>query len=206
MQIITVILAAGMGSRAKDIKILLPILGKLILQHVLDLACQLCYFEYILSVENRIILVLGHRYQDISTYLNFIPETNLIDVIVNHSYKNGMSSSLQAGLSVMPIETKGMLVMLADMPFITPIVIQHIIKAFLDRDTDCIIVPTYHGQQGHPILFGADYFAQLSKLQGDIGGRMILSQYKNYIHYVPVDCHGILLDIDTFEQWQSYQK
>lgn len=197
MKITAVILAAGMSRRMHDMKILLPVLGKPMIQHVIELAIQ--------APIDEIILVVGYRYQDVLTYLSFFPESQNLDIIINSNYKSGMASSLQTALDVVSYDTDGLLVMLADMPLLPPAIVQQVIQTFEGYGPDWILVPTYQGQRGHPVLFGSHYFKRLSQLQGDVGGRLLLSQYENRVLSIPVDYPEILRDFDTLEQWKSFQ-
>ena len=83
-----------------------------------------------------------------------------------------------------------------DMPFLLPQTPPLIIRA-IDKSVS-IIVPTYEGQRGHPVLFQAMHFANLKKLDGDKGGRSIITACPNVLDFA-VNDEGVCLDIDTQE-------
>lgn len=92
----------------------------------------------------------------------------------------------------------GALVMLADMPYISPASIETVVAA---HSMDKIIVPCYQCETekkrwGHPVLFGRRWFGDLRKLRGDRGGRSIVHEQADARVEVKVDDPGILRDVD----------
>ena len=86
----------------------------------------------------------------------------------------------------------GCVVALADMPWLrADTVPQLLAHAAHNR----IVVPTYHGQRGHPVVFGAQFFPELAALDGDTGARSLLARHGA----VAIECDdpGILRDIDV---------
>jgi len=64
-------------------------------------------------------------------------------------------------------------------------------------DQDHVVVPTYQGQRGNPVRWGRAYFAALSHLQGDVGGKTLFAEAKS-VEW-PCNDVGIIQDIDTPE-------
>ena len=110
---------------------------------------------------------------------------------------DGLGSSLARGIRALVGELDGVLVVLGDMPRITPAVYRTLIDAFEDLDNTAIVQPSWAGRGGHPVLFGAEYLAELAALDGDQGARAVL--LKHAARVVKLDCGepGVLLDIDT---------
>ena len=65
------------------------------------------------------------------------------------------------------------------------------------RNTKEIIVPTYQGQQGNPILFSKSIKEKIMTIQGDVGAKKILELNKNKILNVEVDNQSIRKDFNT---------
>jgi len=89
----------------------------------------------------------------------------------------------------------GFVIALADMPYIQPATISMVANR-VNRN-DSIIIPTFHGQRGHPVGFAARYRSELENLQGDEGARAIVKRYANAVCLLPCEDAGILADIDT---------
>lgn len=109
----------------------------------------------------------------------------------------GMGASLRTAAAALPQDTAGVFVFLGDMPAIaaaTPA----LLAASLVRP-DQIVVPVLAGRRGHPVLFGADWLADLRALGGDEGARALLARAGPRLVEVPVEDHGVHLDIDRPE-------
>jgi len=89
----------------------------------------------------------------------------------------------------------GFVIALADMPYIQPATISMVANRV--NSNDSIIIPTYHGQRGHPVGFAARYRSELENLQGDEGARAIVKRYADAVCLLPCEDAGILADIDT---------
>ena len=98
------------------------------------------------------------------------------------------SSSLEAA-------NDGFVIALADMPYIEPATIKTVATNLSTGAS--IVIPTYHGQRGHPVGFSEKFRSELESLQGDEGARSIIKRYPNEVELLPCDDAGILADIDT---------
>lgn len=103
----------------------------------------------------------------------------------------GMGASLAAGVAARP-DAGGWVIALADMPWIASDTIKQIAQAL---DAQHCVAPFHAGQRGHPIGFGADFFARLSMLDGDEGARRLIDPAT--LVRIEVDDAGILHDVDT---------
>ena len=70
----------------------------------------------------------------------------------------------------------------------------HLIKS---RNNKEIIVPTYKGQQGNPILFSKSIKEKIITIQGDVGAKKILELNKDKILNLEIDNQGIRKDFNT---------
>ena len=190
-----IVLAAGEAKRMGQAKLLLPWQGKPILEHVLD---QLLH-----SQVDEIILVLGHEAKQMREK---IPAQG-IKIAINPDYQEGMSASLRQGLMIIDEKAEAFLVVLGDQPGISKEIINQLIQAFhRPRHPKGIILPTYRGIRGHPVLFSSQYRQEVLKLKGDVGGRQILADHPEDILGVEMDTDDVLQDIDTPEDYQKHLK
>lgn len=86
----------------------------------------------------------------------------------------------------------GCVVALADMPWVRAETIQRLLAHASD---DRIVVPLFEGRRGHPVVFGATYLPELSRLAGDTGAKSIVQRYG--AKEVECDDPGVLRDVDT---------
>lgn len=89
----------------------------------------------------------------------------------------------------------GLVIALADMPFIQPQTIAAVAGKLAAGAS--IVVPTYRDQRGHPVGFAAKFRADLESLGGDEGARSILKRFQAEVQLLECNDAGILADIDT---------
>lgn len=178
-----VVLAAGSSSRMGTPKQLLRLDERPLLQHVLD--------NVRASEARGIVVVLGASAEAIER------EVDLRDVHVirNEHYQQGMGSSLKAGISALPPDADSTLIVLADQPFVRSLTLDSLIAEHRRSKAE-IVIPTYRGFRGNPVLLDRTVFPEVMKLGGDVGCRAIFGDHPQGIVKLPVDDIGILLDID----------
>lgn len=128
-----------------------------------------------------------------------------VNVVVNEAYQNGMGSSLHVGLSALDPMTDAALIVLADQPFVRPQTYHKIIEQYQQSDAQ-IVVPTYRGFRGNPVLLDRSVFSEVMALTGDIGCRAIFGDHPDGIAKVAVDDIGILVDIDDKDDLAKAQR
>ncbi len=84
-------------------------------------------------------------------------------------FADGLSASLRAGIAALPEQAEAVLVCLGDMPLVTGRVIDRLLAAYDPDEGRTIVVPTYQGKQGNPILWDRRYVPEMMALTGDIG-------------------------------------
>jgi molybdenum cofactor cytidylyltransferase len=188
-----IIVAAGKSERMGRNKLLLPFGARTVLQRTLD--------NLLASRAGEIIVVLGSKAQEIN---DSIGERNAT-VVLNPNFAKGMSTSLVTGLGMVSQGASFILVALGDQPLITAHIYNKLIEAAL-TSTKGIIVPTFEGQRGNPILISTGYRKDLLKQTGDIGGRELMKDNPSDVLEVPVDSEAVLVNINTKEEYEKRLK
>ena len=109
--------------------------------------------------------------------------------------------SLRAGIRTLSGAVTGAVVLPVDHPFVRSETVESLIAAFRARCAP-IVIPVYRDKHGHPVLFSAAVFEEL--LHGDLpeGARSIVHGHAEELDEVAVDDGGILIDIDTPEDYE----
>jgi len=107
--------------------------------------------------------------------------------------REGMGGTLAEGIGQLEVYD-GALVSLADMPWIDSSTYQAVAARLTPAN---ICVPTWQDKPGHPVGFGAAYFAELAALGGDTGARGLLEKYASAVCEVAVEDAAIHRDIDV---------
>jgi molybdenum cofactor cytidylyltransferase len=124
--------------------------------------------------------------------------------VVNPDAEDGLSSSIQYGLSHLENNIDGALIMLADMPLVSTAIIEQLCEAFIASNGTAIVFPqAASGRQGNPVLWPRALFPELMALTGDIGGRAILARHQALHHAVAVDTAAAFYDVDTVADLRS---
>ena len=105
----------------------------------------------------------------------------------------GMGFSLAESVSKC-YDWDGLLVILADMPFVKTETYLSLASAVRDG---AICIPVFEGNPGNPVAFGHRFFSSLEKLDGDVGAKNVVQANTQSIIEIPVSDKGILIDIDT---------
>lgn len=120
-----------------------------------------------------------------------------VQTLVNPDANEGMGSSLRLAARSLPPSAEAVVVGLADMPEIASTTISALVAAWRPLGPRGIVSPVFHGQRGHPVVFGAHHFAALRELSGDQGARLILKQNSVNLSLITVEDPGVVLDLDT---------
>jgi molybdenum cofactor cytidylyltransferase len=189
------LLAAGMGERMGGVKQLLTLGGKSMIEAALDnLQASRC---------DEIIVVLGFVASKIRP---LVEGRERVEVVVNPRFEQGMSTSIQKGLRAISPSATGILIALADQPFITPEVIDALIDGF-QTGAQGIVLPVYEEKRGHPVILDRKkYEPELLSLQGDVGGKEIVRKHPEDVLEIAVASKGVLVDIDAPEDYQGIQR
>jgi len=199
-QVAAIVLAAGASTRYGQPKQLLPVGGKTMLQHVVDVVLA--------SPVDQIIVVLGHRAGEIGANVRQgLPTAadKSPDIVINEEWEAGLSTSVQAGLRAIRSDIQVALFVLADQPAITPGIIAALLGRYHETGAP-IVVPTYEGKRGNPALFDRSLFAELMKVRSDQGGRQLIDRYANRTEKVEVGSEAVLVDVDTEEDYQRFKE
>ncbi len=185
-----IVLAAGESKRMGRPKQLMPFGNKTILEQVIDSLLD--------SRVDEVVLVLGYHAEE----LRQVIANRAVKIVVNPDYHKGMSTSIIAGLKQVSRRTQAVMFVLGDQPLVSHQTIDQLIQEF-DNHGQGIAIPTYRGRRGHPVIFDMKYKDELLKLTGDIGARQIALNHPEEILEVPVNSPGIIIDIDTTDDYNS---
>jgi len=157
-----------------------------------------CCFETLLRSEvQELVVVLGIRNKKVKNVFR----GRKVKVIINPYSNRGMSTSIRRGLQAIHPGCHGILIALGDQPLLKTRTINVLIHAF-EKGKRGIIVPSFRGRRGHPVIFHRRYKKELLDLKGDVGGRSIIEKHPEDVRLVPVKSRGVVKDVDT---WQDYK-
>jgi molybdenum cofactor cytidylyltransferase len=146
----------------------------------------------------RIVVVLGHQAEDIQRQVKL--ET--AQVVINPDYRSGQTSSLQAGLrALIADELDAVILCLVDYPAVSAETVRRIVATFRQCGAP-VVIPTYQGRRGHPVLIGRQVFEELLGLACDTGADSVVRRYRPATQFVEVEDEGIVVDVDDPESYR----
>ena len=187
-RISAVLLGAGESKRMGVDKLSLPWGRKTMLEH--------CFETLLRSEVHELIVVLSTRNKGV----RHLFRGRKVRIVINPLSKTGMSASIRRGLLEIHPRCHGILIALGDQPLLKTRTINALIRTF-DQGSGGIVIPSFRGTRGHPVIFHRRFKKELLHLKGDVGGRSIIESHPEDIRLVPVRSIGVIKDVDT---WPAY--
>ena len=128
----------------------------------------------------RVLVVLGAGLETIAPTLVGLAAS----VVVNEGWREGIASSIRAGITALPEETEAVVLTTCDQPRLEPDVVRRLIAGF-DGAPRRMLACAYAGTVGVPALFGRGCFEALLELRGDRGARQLLRKEPENVQRVP---------------------
>jgi molybdenum cofactor cytidylyltransferase len=183
--ICAIVLAAGKSERMGRPKALLEFHGRTFLDNILEAISRT-------PIEQTIVVVGHHRRE--------IEEQNVrgASLVFNPDYEKGMVTSLQTGIRSLPPASIGAFLFLVDHPVVEPETIETLMQRAARNQ---IVQPTYQGRRGHPVFLGKDVLLEILALPSSRGADVVVRKDPGRIIEIPVNTPGILVDVDTPEEY-----
>ena len=188
-----IVLGAGTSRRMGRNKLVETVRGKPLVRHAVDAALA--------SRLDPVLVVTGHEAERLGTALAGAP----VVMVHNDKYQDGLSTSLRAGIAAVPDDCEGAMILLGDMPDISPALIDQLIGAFDPSGGRAICVATARNHRGHPVLWARPLFSEIAALEGDKGARELLETHAGQIVEIESGNDAPLTDIDTQETLAAYR-
>jgi molybdenum cofactor cytidylyltransferase len=149
------VLGAGASTRLGQPKQLLPYRGTTLLEWVVGQARRA-------SALDEVVVVLGRAADEVRKRVDF----GGAKVVDNPVFGEGCASSYRAGIGAIDAKSDAIMILLGDQPGVSPEIIDRVAEVFRQR-TDQIVLASYRGRKGHPMLFAKALFDKLVELHGD---------------------------------------
>jgi len=188
------ILAAGESRRMGQPKALLSYRGKTFAEHLVSA-----------TRHERVGLtriVLGAQAGEIRSRLPLDARW----ILENPNWQQGQLSSIRAVIRSLAGETEGLILCPVDHPLISRFLVAQLIQEF-DSTEKQIVLPTYKGKRGHPVIFRASLYGELLAASPEVGAREVVWAHPKDVTEVETDEEAVVLNLndpETLEKALSY--
>jgi len=161
-----ILLAAGMSSRMGSNKLLFELNGESVLRGAAQRALA--------GGLAPLLVVVGHEADKSRAELAGLA----CQVVVNPGYENGITTSLHKGIAAVPPEVGAAMVMLADMPFVTPEMIAGLIARYRTSQAP-LVISDYEGVTAPPMLYDRSLFGEILTMTGGSCGKQVVKRHRH---------------------------
>lgn len=160
-----VVLAAGSSSRMGSNKLLIELAGEPIVRRSVRRALE--------AGLDPVIAVLGFEPERVSAALEGLAVTR----VVAPDHATGMHASLHAGITQVPADCSGAVLVLADMPLVTAAMLAAVVARYR-RGAEPLVISRYGGTLAPPTLYARALFPALLAVR-DGGGRSVVREHRS---------------------------
>jgi|SRR5579864_2342695 len=117
-------------------------------------------------------------------------------VVLNPHWQKGQLSSVCAGIrSLDGIETEGIILCPIDHPLVSARLVADLVLQFY-LNNKFIVLPTFNGRRGHPVIFASTLYPELLDAPADKGARAVVWTHSSDVLEVPTSEEGVVLNIN----------
>lgn len=157
--------------------------------------------ETLLASElQEIIVVLGYEAEKTRAMLQGLP----VNFVENEAYREGQMTSVYKGLLSLSKVCDGVMICLSDQPLLETDDVNVLIEAFGKRSHGSILVPTFEGQRGNPIIFNYEHRQGILNGERNLGCKKLIEKNPEQVSSFEMSNDHVVLDLDTPEQYAAF--
>lgn len=192
-KIAAIVLAAGSSQRmGAENKLHLPIDGVPLLRHSLEILLA--------SNIDEVIVVLGHDQESTRALVDDLP----LQLVYNQAHSSGQMTSVHCGLASLENSYDGVIIALGDQPALSVADINYLIEAYQNRSSGEVVVPTFTGERGNPIIISENCRADILAGTRNLGCRKFIEKNPELVCRVEMSNPGVVIDLDTPQEYEDY--
>lgn len=190
MNVTAIILAAGEPRQMSLFQPMLKLNGKSVIRRQIE--------AFRLAGVQDILVVSGYHAGMLERHLLSEP----VRFVKNEDYATtDMMASVQCGLRALEPGCDRALITPGDVPYLHVQTIEKLL-----RSQKPVAIPSFEGSAGHPAMIRKSCFDSLLQYTGERGLRDALSLWKRETEFIPTDENGMLIDINTEQDYQREQR
>jgi molybdenum cofactor cytidylyltransferase len=207
-KVAAIVLAGGASRRFGAAKQLADVGGQALLTKVVRTVLG--------SLADQVLVVLGCGADEIAHRLGGLP----VKIVANDGWDEGIASSVRVGVNAIGNTVAAALFVLGDQALLTTADINAVVGAYRQSrgtqlegagcdgsaplaERPTVVVPTFDGSAGNPVLFDRCLFPALLSLEGDSGGRSVVLAHAEKVLEIDAPTVGVCADVDRPEDLEA---
>ncbi len=171
-------------------KALLKIGRETFIQHIMDVLHSARIVD--------VVVVLGSQAEEIKKSMDWFDGK----IVLNERWQEGQLSSIVAGLDALDShDVPAAIICPVDHPLISQSLVVDLLQAFW-KSRKRIVVPTYQGRRGHPVIFDRTLFDAVRTAAPEAGARTVIHAHPGDVIEVPTEEKGVVTNVDTQEDYE----
>jgi molybdenum cofactor cytidylyltransferase len=151
---------------------------------------------------NEVVVVLGHDAERTERLLQDLQ----VRMVRNSAYAEGQMSSVHCGLAALVQPADGVMICLADQPLLTSADVDFVIEAFDRRTRGSILVPTYQGRRGNPIIIAVEHREEILNGERNLGCKRLIERNPHLVETVAMTDDHTVFDLDYPEDYAQVRE
>lgn len=160
---------------------------------------EACVETLLAGGASRVSVVAGQRATELEAVLS---KFESVSVRLNLDAESEMGASIARGIEAVSDGAEAVLVALADHPAVPSSVVSELIET-RRREGARLVVPTWEGRGGHPVLIDLRFREELLDLPSEGGLRAFFEARRAEVLRLPVSSPYVARDMDTPEEYRS---
>ncbi|MCB1754000.1 MAG: nucleotidyltransferase family protein [Gammaproteobacteria bacterium] len=150
----------------------------------------------------EILVVVGHDHELARELLRGLP----LRIVHNPAHRDGQMTSVYCGMRGLQQSCDGVMICLADLPFLTADDIRHLISGFERRDGKTVLVPTFRGERGNPIILAYRHRRAILDGEPNLGCKRLISRHPEIVMPMEMPNDHTVFDLDTRDDLLEMQR
>lgn len=187
---LAVIMCSGLSRRMGQNKLLMNLGDKMIVEYAIENIINSNFDEVIMIYGDDKLEKIANKYNIKAIYnpLRELGQSEAIKLAVRNSGNHSAISFF-----------------MGDQPLLSTETINILLNEFI-KSKDNIIMPSYKGVMGAPVIFPLNLSDEFLKLEGDVGGKVVINNNKELIRKIEIDNINESMDIDNKEDLEKLEK
>ncbi len=194
-RISAILLAAGESRRMGEAnKLEMDVNGVSLLRRTANILLE--------SELQEVVVVLGHEADKTRPLVEGLP----LKIVINDVYQEGQMTSVYKGLESLSQACDGVMICLSDQPLLESTDINTLIDAFSVSSRGSVLVPTYQGKRGNPIILAHEHRAAILNGQRNLGCKRLIEKNPDLVTTIEMDTNHVVVDLDTLQDYAAFQQ